>query len=107
MRFSTSVKCFSFEGGFPGGQMSPPAPSEWSPTAPPQPPALHNKLTDMTLTVRLHDLDHLTVSKTKARINNSTVTTWPYVSLSYSFIFYFKKSQSHTYMPYLPSFTIG
>ncbi|XP_026736347.1 vacuolar protein sorting-associated protein 13A-like [Trichoplusia ni] len=50
-----------FEGGFPGGSVSGGAAGEWSPAAPAQPPALRTKLTDMTLTVRLHDLDHLTI----------------------------------------------
>ncbi|KAH9636273.1 hypothetical protein HF086_009469 [Spodoptera exigua] len=50
-----------FEGGFPGGAVSPPAACAWSPAPPPPPPALRTRLTDLTLTVRLHDLDHLTI----------------------------------------------
>lgn len=54
---------YSFEGGFAGGSPYAPPPSAWSPAPPAQPSALHTALTDMTLTVRLHDLDNLTVSK--------------------------------------------
>ncbi|KAJ0183073.1 hypothetical protein K1T71_001049 [Dendrolimus kikuchii] len=50
-----------FEGGFPGGQMPPPGQVVCSPPAPQAPASLHTKLTDLTLTVRLHDMDHLTI----------------------------------------------
>nr|XP_049703427.1 intermembrane lipid transfer protein VPS13A isoform X1 [Helicoverpa armigera] len=50
-----------FEGGFPGGAVTGPAACAWSPAPPPPPPALRTRLTDLTLTVRLHDLDHLTI----------------------------------------------
>ncbi|CAB3254271.1 unnamed protein product [Arctia plantaginis] len=50
-----------FEGGFAGGSPYAPPPSAWSPAPPTQPSVLHTKLTDMTLTVRLHDLDNLTI----------------------------------------------
>lgn len=56
------MRASSFEGGFPGGQMSPPGQVACSPPAPQAPATLHTKLTDLTLTVRLHDLDNLTVS---------------------------------------------
>ncbi|XP_026749061.2 intermembrane lipid transfer protein VPS13A-like isoform X2 [Galleria mellonella] len=50
-----------FEGGFPAGGMSPAPPPEYSPEAPPPPKDLRTKLTDLTLNIRLHDLDHLTI----------------------------------------------
>ncbi|XP_059052964.1 intermembrane lipid transfer protein VPS13A-like [Achroia grisella] len=51
----------SFEGGFPAGAMSPIPPPEYSPEAPPPPKDLRTKVTDLTLSIRLHDLDHLTI----------------------------------------------
>ncbi|KAM3960055.1 LOW QUALITY PROTEIN: intermembrane lipid transfer protein VPS13A [Aphomia sociella] len=51
----------SFEGGFPAGGMSPAPPPQYSPEAPPPPKDLRTKLTDLTLSIRLHDLDHLTI----------------------------------------------
>ncbi|KAG6453907.1 hypothetical protein O3G_MSEX008410 [Manduca sexta] len=50
-----------FEGGFPGGAVSPPEEIACSPVPPPSPASLHNKLTDLTLTVKLHDFDNLTI----------------------------------------------
>ncbi|KAL0830292.1 hypothetical protein ABMA28_002492 [Loxostege sticticalis] len=50
-----------FEGGFPAGGMSPPGTKECFPPPPAPPDLLHSRLTDLTLSVRLHDLDQLTI----------------------------------------------
>ncbi|XP_075975072.1 intermembrane lipid transfer protein VPS13A-like isoform X2 [Anticarsia gemmatalis] len=50
-----------FEGGFAAGPPYQQAACAWSPAPPAAPSALRTALTDMTLTVRLHDLDHLTI----------------------------------------------
>ncbi|XP_060801512.1 intermembrane lipid transfer protein Vps13 isoform X2 [Amyelois transitella] len=49
-----------FEGGFPA-EAPPAAAPRHSPAAPATPHHLHAKVTDLTLSVRLHDLDHLTI----------------------------------------------
>ncbi|XP_064292158.1 intermembrane lipid transfer protein VPS13A-like [Plodia interpunctella] len=49
-----------FEGGFPAGA-PPPPPYRSSPSPPAAPAQLHAKITDLTLSVRLHDFDHLTI----------------------------------------------
>ncbi|XP_062531261.1 intermembrane lipid transfer protein VPS13A isoform X2 [Bombyx mori] len=50
-----------FEGGFPGGELCGTGAPPLSPPPPASPHTLHTKLTDLTLTIKMHDFDNLTI----------------------------------------------